>query len=102
MSIPASPELSGSVRRISAMPPPKMAWKAAEKLEIPVTGFRERDLEQQARSVFGEAAAQAGRTIANLGRVMGPPWTADQKLATLAALLLLATERKPAAQRITR
>jgi hypothetical protein len=65
-------------------------WKAAERLQIPVTGLRERDLEQQARSVFGEAAKQADRTIANLGKVMGPPWTADQKLAALAALLVLA------------
>src|SRR6266571_4639407 len=32
MSIPASPELSGSVNRISAMPPPKIAWNASEKL----------------------------------------------------------------------
>src|SRR5207245_630359 len=31
MSMPASPELSGSVRRISAMPPPKIVWKASEK-----------------------------------------------------------------------
>lgn len=68
-------------------------WKAAERLAIPVTGFKERDLEQQARSVLGEAALVADRTIANLGKAMGPPWTADQKLATLAALLLLAARR---------
>jgi len=67
-------------------------WKAAERLDIPVAGFRERDLEQQARSVFGKAAGHAASTIANLGKVMGPPWTADQKLATLAALLLLARD----------
>ena len=33
-SMPASPELSGSVKRISAMPPPKMAWNAVEKLAL--------------------------------------------------------------------
>jgi hypothetical protein len=64
-------------------------WKATERLVIPVTGFRERDLEQQARTVFGEAAAEAERTLAKLGKAIGPPWTADQKMATLAALLLL-------------
>jgi hypothetical protein len=69
-------------------------WKAAQRLEIPVAGFRERDLEQQALRVFGEAAGQANRMIADLGRVVGPPWTADQKNATLAALLLLAGEEK--------
>ena len=68
-------------------------WKAAERLEIPVAGFKERDLEQQALNVFGEAAGQARQTIANLGKVAGPPWTADQKNATLAALLLLAGQK---------
>jgi hypothetical protein len=65
-------------------------WKAAERLDIPVTGFRERDLAQEAQIAFGKAAGQAARTISNLAKVVGPPWTADQKLATLAALLLLA------------
>jgi len=69
-------------------------WKAAERLEIPVAGFRERDLERQASSVFGGATGQAHQTIANLGKVMGPPWTADQKIATLAALLLLAGQER--------
>lgn len=69
-------------------------WKAAERLEIPVAGFRERDLEQQALSVFGKAAGQAIKMIADLGKVVGPPWTADQKNATQAALLLLAGEEK--------
>jgi len=68
-------------------------WKAAERLEIPVAGFKERDLEQQALNVFGEAAGQASRMIASLGKVAGPPWTADQKTATLAALLLLAGQK---------
>lgn len=76
-------------------------WKAAERLAIPVTGFRERDLEQQARSAFGAAAPEADRTIANLGKAMGPPWTADQKMATLAALLLLAGEGQVTDQRTT-
>jgi hypothetical protein len=33
------------------------------------------------------------RTIATLGKVIGPPWTADQKMATLAALLLLTRQQ---------
>jgi hypothetical protein len=69
-------------------------WKAAEQLEIPVAGFKERDLEQQALRVFGKAAGQANKMIADLGRVVGPPWTADQKNATLAALLLLTGEEE--------
>jgi hypothetical protein len=68
-------------------------WRAAERLKIPVIGFRERDLEQQAQSAFGAAAARAETTIANLGKVIGPPWTADQKMAALAGLLLLASKQ---------
>lgn len=71
-------------------------WKAAERLELPVAGFKERDLEKRAVSVFGEAAGQAKETIANLGKIVGAPWTADQKNATLAALLLLAGKDKVA------
>ena len=49
-------------------------------------------------ALLGEskAAAETERTIANLGKVMGPPWTADQKMATLAALLLLACKQTSA------
>jgi len=72
-------------------------WRAAKRLKIQVTGFRERDLEQQARDVFGDAAAaEVDKTVANLGKAIGPPWTADQKLATLAALLLLACRQSAA------
>ncbi len=34
MSMPASPELSGSVKRISAVPPPKIVWNAVVKLRV--------------------------------------------------------------------
>jgi hypothetical protein len=62
---------------------------AAERLKIEVTGVRERDLDQRARVVFGAAATSLGREIAGLGSSLGPPWTADQKNACLAALLVL-------------
>lgn len=68
-------------------------WRAAERLKIQVTGFRERDLEQQARNAFGDAAAGVERTIATLGKAIGPPWTTDQKMATLAGLLLLTRQQ---------
>jgi hypothetical protein len=74
-------------------------WRAAERLDMPAAGFRERELERQAQRVFGEAAAHASRMIASLGKTVGPPWTADQKAATLAALLLLAGHDKPMRER---
>jgi hypothetical protein len=63
---------------------------AAEALKIPVTGIRERELEADLKSIFGEAALGLQKKVAGLGRVLGPPWTADQKLATLAAVITLA------------
>jgi hypothetical protein len=63
---------------------------ATEQLKIPVTGIRERELEAQAKAVMGKAAPGVHNRIADLGRVLGPPWTADQKSAALAAALVLA------------
>jgi len=66
------------------------ARKACERLNIPVTGIRRRNLEECAKTTFGRAAAQMKRTIATLGKSIGPPWTADHKCAALAAVTLLA------------
>jgi hypothetical protein len=64
--------------------------KACESLDLPLTGFREHDLEQCVRTTFGRGAARVLQNIASLGRSLGPPWTKDQKMATLAALMVLA------------
>ena len=69
-------------------------WKAAERLGIAVTGIRERELEERGEALFGEGAAQACRDIAALGLSMGPPWTTDQKTASLAAWLGSVSESK--------
>jgi hypothetical protein len=63
--------------------------RACERLEIGVSGMRERDLEQLTKSAFGSDAPRIHKTIANLGKGIGPPWTTDQKSAALAALLVL-------------
>jgi hypothetical protein len=70
----------------------KAFWKACEGLDLAVTGFRERDLDQCAQMAFGKAAAEMRQQIAALGRSLGPPWTQDQKAATLAASVLLAAK----------
>ena len=62
---------------------------ACETLQIPVTQIRERELEERAKSAHGKKAAQISRKIAAMGSSIGPPWTADHKAATLAALLTL-------------
>jgi hypothetical protein len=62
-------------------------------LKIPVIVIRERELGDRAQLVFGESADLLERAIAAMGREMGPPWTKDHKLASLAAALLSAGYR---------
>ncbi len=64
---------------------------ACEHMGIKVSRFRERELAEHAKKVFGGAVNQVQRRISGLGKSLGPPWTADQKAAALAATLVLAT-----------
>jgi len=73
--------------------------KACECLELAVTGFRERDLGQHVEATFGVAANRVSQQVSDAGRLLGPPWTQDQKMAALAALVVLANEQKPSAVR---
>jgi hypothetical protein len=63
--------------------------QALERLEIPVTGIRERDLDDQARKTFGKEATEVHQRIDGMGRLLGPPWTEDEKTAALAAAIIL-------------
>jgi hypothetical protein len=66
--------------------------QACERLHIPVTAIKERDLDEQAHSTFGRASSGVRRRISDLGRPIGPPWTSDHKTAALAASMILARE----------
>ena len=68
--------------------------KACESLDLSVTGFRERNLDECVQTTFGKAANRMWQQISTLGRSLGPPWTKDQKTATLAALVLLANKQR--------
>lgn len=68
-------------------------WQSCESLDIPVTGFPERNLDESFQTAFGDAAIPMRKQIAIVGRSLGPPWTTDQKTAVLAALIVLA--KKP-------
>jgi hypothetical protein len=59
--------------------------QACEGLQIPVTAIRMRELDAGANT-----GSELQRSIAGLGRSVGPPWTKDHKTAALAAALLLA------------
>src|SRR5260370_4765350 len=65
---------------------------ACESLKIPVTGIRERELDDRTKSVLGKDAGSLKKKIAGLGKTLGPPWTSDQKTATLAAMIALAEQ----------
>lgn len=66
---------------------------AFESLEVPVMGIRERDLDERAKQAFGKLASQVRKNIDGMGRVLGPPWTQDEKMAALAASIVLAETR---------
>jgi len=67
--------------------------KACEGLELSVTGFRERSLDECFQTTFGKAATRMSQQISIFGRSLGPPWTKDQKMAAMAALVVLANEQ---------
>src|SRR5262249_11656710 len=62
---------------------------AAAELKIPVTGVREREIEVELQAALGKAAPGWQKRVGGFGRVLGPPWTMDQKLAALAAAITL-------------
>jgi hypothetical protein len=68
--------------------------KACEGLDLSVTGFRERNLNECVRATFGEAGTRMWQQISTLGRSLGPPWTKDQKTGALAALVVLASKQR--------
>jgi hypothetical protein len=68
--------------------------EACESLDLPLSGFREHDLGECAQTTFGRGAARVRQSLITLGRSLGPPWTKDQKMATLAALIVLANRKR--------
>jgi hypothetical protein len=67
--------------------------RACERLKISVEGFRERELEERAKTAFGKSASGVQRRIATAGSLIGAPWTRDHKAAALAALIVLSPSR---------
>jgi hypothetical protein len=63
---------------------------ASREMNVPVTGVKERELLAQASAVLGKSDAELQSYLQKMGRELGPPWTEDEKYATLAAWLALA------------
>ncbi len=68
--------------------------RASEKCGLAVTRVRERELLERASATLRTPADKLQRRLADLGRSLGPPWTQDQKLAALVALLSLTASPK--------
>jgi len=62
--------------------------QACDRLGIGIREIRERELGERSAEMFAEAAAPLQLEIANLGKSVGPPWTQDQKIAALAAMIV--------------
>jgi redox-regulated HSP33 family molecular chaperone len=69
----------------------RVVRRACEEAGLIVRRLPERELEEQAKKTFGNKANQVKRQISSLGKRLGPPWTQDEKLAALAATLILAS-----------
>lgn len=64
--------------------------KACGKAKLPLFEIRERDLLATASKKLKKRPEFLSKSVAALGKSVGPPWTQDEKLATLAAWLTLA------------
>ncbi len=68
----------------------RMTFRAAcQRTGLAVFTFKEADLDEQFQNSFGAIAPNLKRTISEQGKLLGPPWTEDQKRACLAAVLSL-------------
>jgi hypothetical protein len=67
---------------------------ASRHLGLKVTSIREREALEFGSAVFGIASEQLRRKLNEMGRLVGPPWRQDEKLATLAAWIALAEGSK--------
>lgn len=64
--------------------------RAAEQCSLPVRRIGERGAWDVAAPLFGMPSGDLRERIGNLGRMVGPPWRQDEKLASLAAWIALA------------
>jgi hypothetical protein len=62
---------------------------ACARFDLPVHGIREKELFAMASKAFDMQPAALKRSIAALGKSLGPPWSQDEKYAALGAWLSL-------------
>jgi hypothetical protein len=67
---------------------------ASARCGLPVVSIKERELLDRAEQTFRLKPADLTRRITELGRPLGPPWSQDEKFASLVAWLALAARSK--------
>ena len=65
--------------------------KAADECHLRVVPTPEKSLLQHAQTALKTDATRLSQRLAALGKLVGPPWSKDQKEATLAAMIALQT-----------
>jgi hypothetical protein len=65
--------------------------QACARCELAQTTMKERELLTRASEILRSKPKVLVRRIADLGRALGPPWTQDEKFASLAAWIALAS-----------
>ena len=73
---------------------PDALCRAADKTGIPVVAVREKTLDEIASKSLRRSSGDIAKMLAALGKSIGPPWSKDQKTATLAAMIALKTIEK--------
>ncbi len=70
--------------------------KASAACGLAITPIKERDLISEAAARLGIPAVVVEQRVTMMGKVAGPPWRQDEKLAAVAAWLILGTSSHPA------
>ena len=64
--------------------------RASESCSLSVLRIKEREIWDKGAAVFKLSAADLQQRINGIGKSIGPPWTQDEKLASLVAWIALA------------
>jgi hypothetical protein len=66
---------------------------ACESCGLAVSGMREKDLLSRGMEMLGINSAELQKRLSSLGKLVGAPWTQDEKLSALAAWLAIRSSR---------
>ena len=69
----------------------KSIQRACSRTKLPLTAIKERDLLAGAAQSLKKRPQFLANQVSALGKSLGPPWTQDEKLATLGAWLTLSS-----------